>query len=84
MTKCSELSPEEALKNIFAAFDEALCYDDDEAKNILRQAGLNPDEEVKKGLEYIKVLQGKARLMLAENKRKQMLLKAKNKPLDSE
>lgn len=79
MSKRSELSPEDALKNIFAAFDEALCYDGDEAKNILRKAGLNPDEEVKKGLEYIKALQGKARLVLADNKRRQMLLKAKSK-----
>lgn len=79
MSKRSELSPEDALKNIFAAFDEALCYDDDEAQNILRKAGLNPDEEVKKGLEYIKALQGKVRLRLADNKRRQVLLQAKSK-----
>lgn len=79
MSKRSELSPDDALKHIFHAFDEALCYDDEEAKNILREAGLNPDEEVKRGLEHIKILQGKARLILAENKRKQILLKAKDK-----
>lgn len=70
--KRSELSPEDILKNIFSAFDEALCYDDNEAKTILRKAGLNPDEEIKKGMEYIKALQEKVRLILENDHDRKM------------
>lgn len=79
MSKRSELNPKKALENIFDAFDEASYESIEEAKSIIRDAGLDPDKELEKGIQLIRMLQGKARLKIAEEKSKEIVRLAKQK-----
>jgi len=82
MSKRSELNPKKALSNIIDAFDEASYESIEEAKSIIREAGLDPDKELEKGMQLIKVLQGRARLRIAEEKSKEIIQIAKRKLAD--
>ena len=79
MSKRSELNPKKALKNILCAFDEATLESIEEAKVVILDAGLDPDEELEKGMQIIKRLQGKARLTIAQEKGKELMQLAKEK-----
>ena len=74
-----DLKAKEILENIFDAFDEASCESIEAAKETLIDAGFDPDEELDKGMQLIKKLQGKARLLVAEQEAKKIMIKAKEK-----
>ena len=74
-----DLSAKEILENILDAFDEAAYESVDAAKESLVEAGYNPEEEIAKGMDLIKRLQGRSKLLIAEDESKKMVEKVKEK-----
>ena len=54
------------IEHIEKLTDESLCLDLEESKKILNEIGVDHQEEVKRGINFINILQGKIKLQNAK------------------